>query len=133
MPVMLQDQPQDPRAESRASASPRRARRRQRSAQDSRAWRRRMATYALLAFSFILMVNALIGENGYLATVRAEHEYDAVTRELNTVLAENHRIADEVHRLRTDPAALEEAARARVNMIKRGEKMIIIRDAKPAR
>ena len=91
-----------------------------------------MATYALLAFSFILMVNALVGENGYLATVRAEREYDAVARELAAVRAENERLAEEVRRLRTDPAALEEAARDTLNMIKPGEKMIIIRDAKPA-
>lgn len=133
MAVMPQDQAQDKRAEPRAGAAPRPSRRRQRTTQDTRAWRRRIATYALLAFSFILMVNALIGENGYLATLRAEREYDTVARELAAVRAENERLAEQVHRLRTDPAALEEAARARVNMIKRGEKMIIIRDAKPAR
>jgi cell division protein FtsB len=132
MAVMQQDQPQDPGAEPRGGRAPRRSRRRQRTAQDTRAWRRRMATYALLAFSFILMVNALVGENGYLATVRAEREYDTVASELAALRAENERLAEEIRRLRTDPAALEEAARGTLNMIKPGEKMIIIRDAKPA-
>lgn len=107
---------------------PARARRRLQSASETRRHRRRLAGYGLFAASLVLMVHALVGENGYLATVRAQHEVDAIERELSATRIENQALQDRIRRLKTDPAALEEAARRDLGLIKPGETVIILKD-----
>jgi hypothetical protein len=73
-----------------------------------------MTRYALLAFVFVSMVKALVGENGYVATLRAQSEQPAVPpvgTQNQGKPATNLRPADR-------PKALEEAARRQLNMIK---------------
>lgn len=108
-----------------------RVRRRLRSRQEARAHRRTVITYALLGGSFILMVNALVGENGYLASVRTTKEYERVTSDLRLVQDDNARLSDAIQRLKHDPEALEEAARGNLDLIRPGETLVIIREARP--
>ena len=125
----------DPRlpfeAEPAPPAQPARVRRRLRNHQETRAQRRRMLSYALLSVSFVLMVNAVIGENGYLATVRAQREYDRVMTQLEAVASDNARLSDEINRLESDPAALEETARRELGLMRPGEVLVVIKDARP--
>jgi cell division protein FtsB len=106
-----------------------RPRKRFRTAIEARQWRRRMIGYALATITFVLVVNALVGENGYLATLRANRETEDLRTRLRQVREENQEIQDQIHRLRTDPAALEEAARRELRMGKPGETMVVIKDA----
>lgn len=110
-----------------------RARRRLHAPVEARTRRRRLLAYGLFVFSAVLMVNAFVGDNGYLATLRAQREYDVLTDALATIQAENERLADETQRLKSDPAALEEAARRELGMIRPGETLVIVKDARPAR
>ncbi len=80
----------------------------------------------------MLMVHALIGEKGYLANLQARREFREVSESLRQLKAENDRLADQVRRLKTDPEALEHAARQELGMIMPGETLIRIRD-RPAR
>jgi cell division protein FtsB len=93
--------------------------------------RRRVVSYALFAGSLVLVVNALVGENGYLATIRAERESAAVQQEVMRLRLENQALRDDIDRLNTDPAALEEAARRTLGMIKPGETVVILKDYRP--
>jgi cell division protein FtsB len=113
-----------------ASAPARRPRLRQRlrTPQEARQWRRRAAGYALVGVSFVLVVNALVGENGYLATAQARREAAEIAAQIEQVVGENQRLRDEIQRLNVDPAALEEAARRDLRLGKPGETMIIIKD-----
>jgi cell division protein FtsB len=88
--------------------------------------------YALGLGAFVLFVNALVGDNGYLAALRTQRDHDALAQSVAKMHAENARIQQEIDRLRTDPAALEEAARRQLSLIKPGETLVIIKDAKPA-
>ena len=110
-----------------------RLRRRLHSLQEGRTKRRRIFAYGLFVFSLVLMVNAFVGDNGYLATLRAQREHDVLTQALAALQAENQRLANETHRLKTDPAALEEAARRELGLIRPGETLVIVKDARPAR
>ena len=74
------------------------------------------------------MVHALVGENGYVATIRAEREYAEVTAALAAQREENDRLLTRLHRLKTDPAELEAAARRQLGLIRPGETLVIIRD-----
>jgi cell division protein FtsB len=120
-------QPPEPTAPSRP-----RSRRRLRTGLERRQRRRRIITYALFVFSFVLMVDALIGENGYLATVRARREYDALAEFVTRLRQENDAYVERARRLRGDPAALEDAARRELGFVRPGETLVIIRDARPA-
>jgi len=109
-----------------------RSRRRLRTAQDLRQRRRRIVTYVLLIGSFILMVNALVGENGYLASLRSQRDHDNLVESLARLRHENQQYLDQVHQLKTDPAALEEAARRVLGFVRPGETVVIIHDTRPA-
>jgi len=71
-------------AESLRDAAPRtpRPRRHPRSAQEVRDRRRRILTWLLSAGLAVLLVNSIVGENGYLATVQSEHEQRRLEAEL---------------------------------------------------
>lgn len=105
-----------------------RVRRRVRSGADARERRRKVWTYGLLVVSTVLMVNALVGEKGYLANLQARREFQDVTSSLQQLRAENARLADEARRLRSEPRALEDAARQQLGLIKPGETLITLRD-----
>ena len=126
MLAMLLDSPADP-----APVRPH-ARRPIRTALEIRRRRRRWLSYGLFAFSLVLLVNAVVGENGYLATLRARQEYDSVTTVLTKLQNENQRLLEESDRLRTDLNALEEAARRELGLIRPGETLVIVKDAKPS-
>lgn len=98
------------------------------SAPEVRERRRRFLRYGLLIVSGVLMVNALFGERGYLATIQARHDQAQLESDLNAVRMENARLAEEARRLKQDPQALEEAARRDLGLIRPGETLITIRD-----
>lgn len=74
------------------------------------------------------MVNSLVGENGYLATLRARRDYDTLQASLARLKQENDAYRDQIDRLQHDPAALEETARRVVGLAMPGETVIILRD-----
>lgn len=120
------------RAKDVSASGPARERRRLHSAHELRQRRRRMLTYALLAVSVVLMVNALVGENGYLATLRVRSEVDALVESINKLQTENQQLREEGRRLNDDPEAIEEAARRDLGLIRPGETLVIIKDVRPA-
>lgn len=108
------------------------ARRKARPAHEVRERNRRLVTWALLLGSFILIVNALFGDRGYLAVVRARQEYRTLADELKRIQDENQRDVDQIRDIKNDPDALEDAVRRELGLIKPGETIIVIRDARPA-
>jgi cell division protein FtsB len=82
--------------------------------------------------SALLLTNALFGESGYLAGVRARHEHHALSASIAQLRHENQALLDETRRLQHDPATLEETARRDLNLSRPGEILVIIRDARPA-
>lgn len=118
-------------ASSRADSSqPRtRPRRRMLAAHEIREKRRRLITWSLFGISCVLMVNALVGETGYLATLRADREYAEVQDALSEARLENQQLQEDIRRMREDPAALEDVARREHGMLAAGETLVVVRDA----
>jgi len=117
-----------------STSGPRRAptprvRRRLRTVAEVHQRRRRVLGYGLLIVSAVLMANAVIGENGYLASVRAQREYDRAMADLTRIRAENQALQDESQRLQHDQDALEDAARRELGLIRPGETLVIVHDA----
>lgn len=109
-----------------------RSRRKLRAVHEVRERRRRLTTWGLLLGSFILIVNALFGEHGYLAAVHARQEYGTLTDEVARLNAENQHYVDQIRGIKSNPAMLEDAARRELGLIKPGETIIVIRDARPS-
>lgn len=126
---MLPGQAEQDRAASGTRDRRPRVRHRLRTPQEARAWRRRMTGYALFAAAFVLMVNALVGENGYLATLQARSEQSRLIDAVARMRIKNQQMREEIHEIRTNPKALEEAARRELNMMKPGETVVILKDA----
>jgi cell division protein FtsB len=92
---------------------------------------RRVARYVLAFVTAILVIDAVFGEKGLVALLKARREFEGVEASLANARAENARLREEARRLREDPAAIEEIARRELGLIKPGEKLFIIREAKP--
>jgi cell division protein FtsB len=82
--------------------------------------------------ALILVVESLFGSRGLNAMLDARRQYQAIAADVERLRAENLRLRSEAKRLREDPAAIEEAARRDLGYAAPGEKVFIIRDAKPA-
>jgi cell division protein FtsB len=95
-----------------------------------RRWRR-IASALFLLVVCVLVVEALVGDQGLVATMRARKQYDHLAADLARLRAENSWLREEARRLREDPAAIEELARRELGLISPGEKLFIIRDIAP--
>lgn len=113
---------------SAASPSPSRVRRRL-TVQEARDRRRTVATWGLSLTLGALLINSLVGENGYLATLRSAREEADLRAAVSQLRLENQRLQAESRRLQTDPAAVEEVARRDLGMVRPGETMIVLHDA----
>jgi cell division protein FtsB len=99
-----------------------------RSARPPRRRGRRALHYLLLFIGFVLVIDALVGEKGLLAMIKAREQHRGIEQALAEARAENARLREEARRLREDPASIEEIARRELGLIKPGEKLFIIRD-----
>jgi cell division protein FtsB len=94
--------------------------------------RRRAVQYLIVAAGCVLVIDALVGDNGLLEMMKKRAEYRALEQTLARARAENAVLRDEARRLREDPQAIEELARRELGLIKPGEKLFIIKDLDPA-
>ncbi len=94
---------------------------------------RRLLLAALVFVTIVLLVDALVGEKGFLETMRARRQSREVAAALESIRRENARLRDDVRRLNEDPGALESVARRDLGLIRPGEVLFIIKDAKPAK
>ena len=82
---------------------------------------------ALLA----LVVHTLFGEHGYLELRRRHQELEHLRSEIQRLEEENHRLAEQIKALKTDPRAIERAAREELKMARPGEKVIALPNSPP--
>jgi cell division protein FtsB len=87
---------------------------------DSRAGR------LLLAFAAaVLLADALAGDRGLTATLRARSDRVALTAEIESLRAENARLRARAQALKNDRAAIEAVARQELGLLRRDEKVIV--------
>ncbi len=88
--------------------------------------------YALVFVTAVLVLNAVFGDKGVLAMVRARREYNQLSAEVERARARNRDLAEKVRRYREDPATIEDLARRELGLIHPGETLFIITDVPPA-
>ena len=86
--------------------------------------------YLVVAIGCVLIIDALVGDRGLLAMLKARQQYRTLEASLAHSRAENARLRDEARHLREDPQAVEDIARRELGLIKPGEKLFIIKDVK---
>jgi cell division protein FtsB len=87
--------------------------------------------YVLGFLTVVLVIDAIVGEKGLLALLKARRDFAAVENALQRSRDENAELREQARRLREDPAAIEELARRELGLIRPGEKLFIIRDIPP--
>jgi len=92
---------------------------------------RRIVQFLLLFVGVVIVVDALVGDQGLLVMLRARRQHDELAAAIAGQKAENARLREEARRLTEDPAAIEEVARRELGLIRRGETVFIIKDLKP--
>jgi cell division protein FtsB len=74
----------------------------------------------------ILIINALIGEQGVIAVMRARAERTTLETVMNSLQKENYELRQLAVDLRTDPSTIERIARDDLGLISPGEQVLII-------
>ena len=95
--------------------------------------RRRRGTivrYLIVAVGCVLIIDALVGDRGFLAMLKARQQYRSLEASLVRSRAENAQLREQARQLREDPLAIEEIARRELGLIRPGEKLFIIKDVK---
>jgi cell division protein FtsB len=83
-----------------------------------------VATAVLLASVFLLYET--VGESGYLARREQQQKIQALSQQVEDLQRENERIGQNIHNLRSDPAAIEEMAREQLHLARPGELVITL-------
>src|SRR5262249_58351561 len=89
---------------------------------------RRSRTGLVCLVICVVVVDALVGDQGLIATMRARKQYTQLAGDLARLRNENANLREEARRLREDPAAVEEIARRELGLMSPGEKLFIIKD-----
>jgi cell division protein FtsB len=90
---------------------------------------RRIVYWVLLFVASVIVVDALVGDRGLVAMLRARQDYDELSASITRQRTENARLRDMVRRLRDDPGTIEEIARRELGLIRPGERVFIVKDA----
>ncbi len=83
-----------------------------------------LAAFLIVALSIL---NAFFGDRGVLGLMATRREHRALTREVESLQAQNQQLANEIHALRTDPLLIERRAREVLGMARPGEVSLEVR------
>lgn len=86
---------------------------------------------AVIFVTTAVLVEALVGDKGFLATIRARREYDELARQIARMRTENAQLRETARALREDPATIEALARRELGLLRAGETLFIIKDVPP--
>lgn len=71
----------------------------------------------------LLLIHDIFGSRGFLAMRGAQQEVEAERQRIEALEEENKRLGEDVHSLKTDPAAIERIAREEMGLARPGEKV----------
>jgi cell division protein FtsB len=90
-----------------------------------------MLQAGLLFVAVALTADALVGDKGFLVTMRARHEAAEESARLAALKQENARLREEKRRLNEDAETIEAEARRQLGLARPGEVMFILKDIRP--
>ena len=93
---------------------------------------RRLGTVAIVLLTVALLLHALFGANGMVVYRQKRAEMQALQVDVERLQKENSRYVNQIHSLKSDPAAIEKEAREQLHYTRRGEIVYVSPDP-PAR
>ncbi len=87
----------------------------------------RTGRYVLVLVTTLLIANAIVGQRGLIALLRANRDHVDQQRVIESLRAENGRLHRYIQALSEQPYVIEDLARQRLGMIKPGEQVFIVR------
>ena len=94
--------------------------------------KRRGTLRLLLSFvTLVLLADAVIGERGFLETLRARRHSAELAASIAERRQENARLREQARQLREDPRVIEAIARRELGLIRPGEVLFIIKNVEP--
>ena len=94
--------------------------------------KRRASRVVLILVTVVLVGDALVGERGLAAMLRANLEFRELSAVIGEIRKENAALRQDVRALREEPRAIEELARRELGLIRPGERLFIVRAAPAA-
>jgi cell division protein FtsB len=88
----------------------------------------RVFTGVVVALAVIVMGDALFGDRGLVTLTHKQQELDRQYAAVARQKAKVDKLKEQVRRFTEEPSAIEERARRDFGLVRRGEKLIIIRD-----
>lgn len=85
---------------------------------------------ALVFATCVVMADALFGERGLSQMLRVKREYRQSMTGLTHLRNENAALRDRMRRLQDDPATIEGVARRELGLIRPGEILVVVKDAR---
>ena len=86
---------------------------------------------ALVFIAVVLVADGLVGDKGFLVTLRARHDAQAEEAKLAALRRENARLREEKRLLNEDAETIEAEARRQLGLAQPGEIMFILKDIHP--
>lgn len=84
---------------------------------------------ALVFVTVVLLVDALFGENGLAASLRARRQYDDAAARLASIRQGNSELRERARNLRYDASTIEDEARRQLGVVRPGEILFLIRNS----
>jgi cell division protein FtsB len=92
--------------------------------------RRQWVQGAVIFAGCVVLVNALFGDRGLVATTQARAESQRALATLTHLKHENAGLREQARRLQEDPLAIETLAREDLGLIRPGEILVVVTDVK---
>ena len=93
--------------------------------------RRKTVQILLLFVTLVLAIDGLVGEKGLLESIRARRRHRELSTSIERLRAENAQLREDARKLLEDPSTIESLAREELGLIRPGELLFIVKDAKP--
>ncbi len=90
--------------------------------------RRRQVVWGAVAIALIFAIGSLSAEGGFRRYARLKRDLHSLEERNARISAENARLKREVQRVRTEPAAIERAARESLGLVRAGEVIFNLED-----
>jgi cell division protein FtsB len=88
--------------------------------------RRKAAVLGSVIALVALVVGSFFGDRGILHVMAQREKAQALAREVQDLRAQNARMSEEIHALRTDPRAAERIAREELGLARPGEVVFLL-------
>ncbi|MFZ5443492.1 MAG: FtsB family cell division protein [Myxococcota bacterium] len=83
--------------------------------------RRRQVVWGAVGVALVLAVGSLSAEGGFRRYARLQRDLHSLEERNAKLVTENDRMKREIQRLRSEPAAIERAARENLGLVRPGE------------